>query len=470
MPLWLNILILIFVLNTLVVIIMENRQPSNTWVWILLLLLVPVVGLVMYYLIGTRASRHQFIKAEDLAALKAHTAAYATLPQNATKRDNELISLLQQTNKAYPISGNDITLFTSFRDLLLALEKDIRNARKHIHFQFFKFENDEVGRHISELLIEKAQEGVEVRVIIDAAANWSVSPHFYRHLKKNGVQVVAFNRIFPYISPFSNYRNHRKVVVIDKEIGYMGGMNIAERYLRGIKIGIWRDTHFRLAGPAVGEMQISFLSDWHFAHGELLNDAKYFPKGRIENAGSKGALMQIVTVNPTDPWRIMNQSLSLLFLHATDYIYLQSPYFIPTVPVMNALCSAALAGKDVRLMIPSQSDRGILVPKATFSYLERALTAGIRVFLYDAGYMHAKTVVVDDQVASIGSVNIDPRSLRLSFEINAFIYDHAIAIQQRQIFEQDMLQCHELQLDEWRKRSFLERYVESFARLLAPMF
>lgn len=467
---WLNIVLLIFVINTVVVIVMENRQPSNTWVWILLLLIVPVFGLVLYYLIGTRASRRQFISPEDLDTLKAHTASLVIPDSKIPLADNELISLLRRTNKAYPIGGNDITLYTSFADLLSPLEEDIRKARQHIHFQFFKFEDDEVGRRISDLLIAKAQQGVEVRVIIDAAANWSVSPRFFRRLRENGVQVVAFNSIFPYLSSFSNYRNHRKVVVIDGNIGYMGGMNIAARYLHGIRIGIWRDTHFRITGPAVGEMQIAFLSDWHFSCGELLNGTQYFPIQEKDATHSSGSVIQIVTVNPTDPWRIMNQAFSLLVLHTQKYVYLQSPYFIPTNPILNALCSAALAGKDVRLMIPAKSDKGILVPKATFSYLDRVLSAGVRVFLYDAGYMHAKTIVADDTICSIGSVNIDPRSLKLSFEINAFIYDPAIAVQQRDIFEQDMQQCHEIYLVEWRKRSFWKRNIESFARLFAPMF
>ncbi len=485
MPLWLHILIGVFAINTIVVIVMENRRPTDTLAWVLLLLFVPVFGLVLYFLVGTRPGRHTLIQQADLQQLKSYIAPAAIPPSPA---EEPLASLLLANNGALLTDNNQLQLYTTFKAMVEQLMQDIANAKHHIHFQFFKFEDDAIGRQISDLLIAKASSGVEVRVIYDAAANWSVPPTFFRHLRKGGVEVEPFNKIFPYLSSFSNYRNHRKVVVIDAQIGYVGGMNIAERYLTGIRTGIWRDTHCRITGPAVGELQIAFLSDWHFATHRLLYSPTYFassngentPKAEIQNnpkreidkpaANTPGVKLQIVTSNPTDPWRVMNQALPLLISHAQHYVWLQSPYFIPTDAILNAMCTMALAGKDVRLMIPAKSDRGILVPKATFSYLDRILTAGVKVYLYDAGYMHAKTVVVDDRIASIGSVNIDPRSISLSFEINAFIYDTRIACQQRLLFEQDILSAHLLTLEHWRQRSLLQRSAESFARLLAPMF
>lgn len=501
MPLWLHILIGIFAINAIVVIVMENRRPTDTLAWVLLLLFVPVFGLVLYFLVGTRPGRHTLIQQADLQQLKSYIAPAAIDP---TPNEQPLASLLLANNGALLTDDNHLQLYTTFREMVEQLMQDIASAKHHIHFQFFKFEDDAIGRQISDLLIAKASSGVEVRVIYDAAANWSVPPAFYRRLRNGGVEVEPFNKIFPYLSSFSNYRNHRKVVVIDAQIGYMGGMNIAERYLTGIRTGIWRDTHFRITGPAVGELQIAFLSDWHFATHQLLNSPSYFattmthtkeaennpvaeaehtlpndpqnnPKREIENPATsandtQGVKLQIVTSNPTDPWRVMNQALPLLISQAQRYVWLQSPYFIPTDAILNAMCTMALAGKDVRLMIPAKSDRGILVPKATFSYLDCILSAGVKVYLYDAGYMHAKTLVVDDRITSIGSVNIDPRSISLSFEINAFIYDTRIALHQHHLFEQDILSAHLLDLTTWRQRSFLQRSAESFARLLAPMF
>lgn len=461
MPLWFRIVVAVFALNAVVAIITENRRPANTWAWILLLLTVPVIGLVIYYLFGTRASSFPLISQKDWQQLKQHSES-----QRITQvPDYPLVNLLQTINTAYPIAGNATRLYTTFTGMWEDMQTDIAGAKESVHFQFFKFEDDQVGQQVSNLLIAKAQQGVEVRVLYDAAACWMVPQRFFRRLRDNGVMVEAFNRIFPFLTPFSNYRNHRKVVVIDGSIGYLGGMNIAERYRKGVHGGIWRDTHLRIDGPAVSELQTTFLMDWHFASKRLVCDDKYYP--HITPQGV--SLMQIVSANPSDPWRVMNQSLTMLVARSNRYVYLQSPYFLPTESLMNALCSAAQAGVDVRIMLPIRGDKGILVPKASCSFYERALRAGVRIYLYQNGYLHAKTAVSDDAIVSIGSTNIDPRSLRLSFEVNAFIYDADVALQQRDIFIDDMHYCHTLTLEEWQHRSHSERLKESLARLFMPI-
>ncbi len=461
MPLWFQIVLALFALNAIMVVITENRHPANTWAWILLLLFVPFVGLIIYFLFGTRATRFPLISTADWHKLKSHS-----LPQCATQvPDYPLIKLLYASNTAYPIAGNGTRLYTTFAAMWADMQNDIAHAEHSVHFQFFKFEADSVGQQVSDLLIRKAQEGVEVRVLYDAAANWLVSPAFFRRLKNNGVEVEPFNRIFPFLTPFSNYRNHRKVVVIDGHIGYLGGMNIAERYKNGVHGGIWRDTHLRIEGPAVSELQTTFLMDWHFASKHLLDSAAYYPA--IAPKGD--SLIQIASANPSDPWRVMNQSLTMLVARSNRYVYLQSPYFLPTESLMNALCSAAQAGIDVRLMLPIRGDKGILVPKAGCSFYERALRAGVRIYLYTNGYLHAKTAVSDDAIAGIGSTNIDPRSLRLSFEVNAFIYDASVAQELRDTFMADTHFCQELDLTTWQRRSRFERMKESLARLFMPI-
>ena len=461
MPLWLRIVVAVFALNAIAVIVTENRRPANAWAWILLLLTIPGIGLIIYYLFGTRASRFPLISTADWQRLKAHSE-----PQSAKQvPDYPLVNLLQSINTAYPIAGNDTRLYTTFTTMWEDMQADIAEATESVHFQFFKFEDDQVGQQVSNLLIAKAQQGVEVRVLYDAAANWLVPHRFFRRLRDNGVMAEPFNRIFPFLTPFSNYRNHRKVVVIDGRIGYLGGMNIAERYKKGVHGGIWRDTHLRISGPAVSELQTTFLMDWHFASKRLLCNDLYYPQ--IDPQGP--SLMQIASANPSDPWRVMNQSLTMLVARSNRYVYLQSPYFLPTESLMNALCSAAQAGIDVRLMLPVRGDKGVLVPKASCSFYERALGAGVRIYLYQNGYLHAKTAVSDDTIASIGSTNIDPRSLRLSFEVNAFIYDAEVARKQRNIFLDDMKYCHALTLEEWQRRSRIERLKESLARLFMPI-
>lgn len=461
MPPWLHIVIIVFALNTILVVITENRHPANTWAWIILLLFVPLFGLIIYYLFGTRATHFPLISTRDWLKLKSHSSPYSV----ADIHDYPIIKLLENTNTAYPIGGNTTKLYTTFSAMWEDMQGDIARAQQSVHFQFFKFEDDPVGQQVSNLLIQKARQGVEVRVLYDAAANWLVPQRFFRKLKENGVLVEPFNRIFPFLTPFSNYRNHRKVVVIDGKIGYLGGMNIAERYKKGVHGGIWRDTHLRIAGAAVSELQTTFLTDWKFASKKLLNEDIYYP--HIQPQGT--TLIQIASANPSDPWRVMNQSLTMLVARSNKYVYLQSPYFLPTESLLNALCSAAQAGIDVRIMLPIRGDKGVLVPKASCSFYERVLTAGVRIYLYTNGYLHAKTAVSDDLIASIGSTNIDPRSLKLSFEVNAFVYDATIARQQHDIFLNDIQYCQELDLHTWAHRTHWERFKESIARLFIPL-
>ena len=423
-PLWLNIVILLVAIHLTLVVLMEHRRPTTALAWILVLVLLPVVGIVMYYLFGVSVRNKHLIDRSKFVELKMHTAPYE---KKGVSGYSQLIPMMLNVNHSYPTWGNDLKVYTLFQDMLDDLKADMERARHHIHFEFFKIESDEVGRDISEVLIRKAQEGVEVRVMYDAAACWLVPPHFYRRLSNGGVKVEAFSPIFPILSPFANYRNHRKIVVVDGKVGYTGGMNIAERYLKGISSGIWRDTHMRITGPAVTELQTAFLGDWFLTSKEWISSEVYYPAQRCN--GNK--LMQVVISNPTSQWRVMDLSLSEMISAAQEYVYLQTPYFVPSDAIM--------------------------------------MEAGVRVFLYDKGFLHAKTVVSDDKVVSIGSVNIDNRSVTQSFEINTFTYDQEFAREQREVFLHDMESCHELDLNSWMERPYFQRFKESVARLFAPL-
>ncbi len=461
-PLWLNIVILLVAIHLTLVVLMEHRRPTTALAWILVLVLLPVVGIVMYYLFGVSVRNKHLIDRSKFVELKMHTAPYE---KKGVSGYSQLIPMMLNVNHSYPTWGNDLKVYTLFQDMLDDLKADMERARHHIHFEFFKIESDEVGRDISEVLIRKAQEGVEVRVMYDAAACWLVPPHFYRRLSNGGVKVEAFSPIFPILSPFANYRNHRKIVVVDGKVGYTGGMNIAERYLKGISSGIWRDTHMRITGPAVTELQTAFLGDWFLTSKEWISSEVYYPAQRCN--GNK--LMQVVISNPTSQWRVMDLSLSEMISAAQEYVYLQTPYFVPSDAIRKSLYGAAWAGVDVRLMIPAKPDVGMLVSNASKWYLQQMMEAGVRVFLYDKGFLHAKTVVSDDKVVSIGSVNIDNRSVTQSFEINTFTYDQEFAREQREVFLRDMESCHELDLNSWMERPYFQRFKESVARLFAPL-
>ena len=460
---WIKLVILLFALNLSVVVMMQRRRPSDAWAWILVLVFVPVMGILLYYLFGFPAKDRPLISDERLQILKSYTAPLCTEGED---RVNPLIPLLQRVNQSYPTRGNGIEFYTAFADMFQALKADIQAARHHIHLEFFQIESDPVGDELSDLLINKVKEGVEVRVIYDAAACWLVPRSFYRRMQNGGVQIKAFNPIFPILSPFSNYRDHRKVVVIDGKIGFTGGMNIAERYLLGVRGGIWRDTHIRMIGPSVSELQTAFLSDWQFTRKEWIHDDVYYP---VPLRSDQNLLIQMISSNPTDSWRVMDLSISQTIFSSRRYLYLQSPYFLPSESIRVSLHAAALSGVDVRVMIPTQPDKGHITINASRWYVEQMLQAGVRFYFYDNGYMHSKTIVSDDQVTSIGSVNIDSRSLSQAFEIDAFIYDREVALHQKQLFLDDIKFCHELDLKTWQQRPRWNRVKESFCHLLAPL-
>ena len=350
-------------------------------------------------------------------------------------------------------------IFTDCTDMVNHLRADLAEAKHHIYFQFFKFEADELGRQIGDLLIQRAKEGVDVRVIYDAVACWYVPRRFFRHLQRGGVKVLAFNRLFSHNGIPVNFRNHRKIVSIDGAVAYVGGMNIAQRYCHGVHSGIWRDTHLRLTDTtAVKELESVFLWDWTECTDNLQLPA------------DTHSPIHILPINPTDKVMRMDALICYMLCHAQRYIYFQSPYFIPSTTILSALQAARNRGVEVRLMLPIRGDKGILVPKATASHYDHLLREGVKIYLYRRGYMHAKTIVMDDRLTSIGSANIDPRSLRLSYEVTAVFTDGDTALQQRHNFEQDMAECTLLTLAEWQKRSPWQRLAEFIGRLFEKHF
>ncbi|MGM9826417.1 MAG: phosphatidylserine/phosphatidylglycerophosphate/cardiolipin synthase family protein [Paludibacteraceae bacterium] len=372
-------------------------------------------------------------------------------------------------------------IFTDCTDMVQHLRTDLAGATRYIYFQFFKFEADELGKAIGELLIERAKAGVDVRVIYDAVACWYVPRRFFRHLQKGGVKVLGFNGLFSDNGIPVNFRNHRKIVSIDGATAYVGGMNIAQRYCDGVHGGIWRDTHLRLTDPtAIQELESVFLWDWTECKGDLLLPQYHMevrsPGRTIDNENQKNEAslylspIHILPINPTDKVMRMDALICYMLHHAQRYIYFQSPYFIPSATILSALKAARNKGVEVRLMLPIRGDKGILVPKATASHYDLLLREGVKIYLYRRGYMHAKTIVMDDRLTSIGSANIDPRSLRLSYEITAVFTDGDTALQQRHIFEQDMSDCTLLTLSEWQKRSLWQRLAEFIGSLFEHHF
>lgn len=455
------------IIGTIVVIVLDNRNPVKTLAWILVLMFLPVVGLVFYFFFGRSQRRVRIIGKKGYGRLlKKPMAEY--LAQDACElplRYHRLISLFRHTNQAFPFDGNRVEIYTSGLSMLQALLRELSKATRHIHLEFYIFEDDAVGRLVRDVLMEKARAGVEVRVIYDDVGCWHVPHRFFEEMREAGIEVRSFLKVrFPLFTSKVNYRNHRKMVVIDGRIGFVGGMNLAERYMRGFPWGIWRDTHLLLEGKAVHGLQTAFLLDWYFVDRTLVTSSAYFPK--IESCGS--SLAQIVTNEPIGPWKDIMQGLVMAMTGARKYFYIQTPYFLPTESVLMAMQTAALSGVDVRLMLPMRADSR-LTHWGSCSYLADVLGAGVKVYFYKKGFLHSKLMVSDDELSTVGSTNVDFRSFEHNFEVNAFIYDRDTACRMREIFLQDQRDCVQVFLKNWAKRPWGRKATESVVRLLAPL-
>ncbi len=465
-----EIFLLLIVVGSIVLVIMENRKPYISLFWVMLLVVLPGVGLVLYLLLGKDYRSRRVIKADELAqldALRNQAVGDSIVEAPADDKYTKLASMMRSANDSPLFSGNQVRIFTDFTPLFQAMLDDIAAAKHFVHIQFYIVEDDEVGRQLSSLLIRKAQQGVDVRLIFDSWANLFVRDRYYDHMRQGGVKVQSFQKLLPsMLTREVNCRTHRKIVVIDGQVGYTGGMNIARRYRDGINHGNWRDTHIRLQGPAASQLEVSFLSDWRFCTKELLAQPRFFPP---HDPSPHSSLAQIITSGPMDEWNTVMQGLVQAIAQSRRYLYLQTPYFIPTHPILLALRNAALAGVDVRLMIPSTADRGAVMLYASQSYFRDLLPAGVKIYMYNKGYLHAKTMVCDDDFVTIGSTNIDPRSLEQNFEVNAFLYDSELAIHQRNIFMDDLRECTLIDPAEWEHRPAWHKFRQSFSRMLTPI-
>lgn len=455
------------ILFTIVIVLLDNRNPVKTMAWVLVLVFLPVVGLAFYFFFGRNTRKERLISKKGFSRLSKRPMAEYQAQEalgDFTGR-NQLIPFFHRVSNALPFEGNDVQVFTDGYSMYQELFRRIAKAKHHIHLEFYIFENDAVGRLLRDLLIDKAREGVSVRLLYDDVGCWDVNPMFYDEMLCEGIEVRSFLKVrFPQFTSKVNYRNHRKLAIIDGKVGFIGGMNIALRYLKGVPWGVWRDTHICLKGKAVYGIQTAFLTDWFAVDRTLLTSAQYFPK--MDSVGTSVA--QIVTSDPVGEWHDIMLGLVKAISCAQRYIYVETPYFLPTEQVMAAFQTAALSGVDVRLMIPKKAD-AFITHKGTMSYLDELMKSGVKVYFYRAGFLHSKLWVADDEWASVGSTNLDFRSFEHNFEANAFFYDEKTVCAMKEIFLEDMKKCMTLSQKIWDKRSFKNKIVESVVRLLAPL-
>ncbi len=475
------LLSIVFILNILVAIIlifMERRDASATWAWLLILFFVPLAGFLLYLIFGQNLSRKRLFVWKDLhkigiehlihtqiQAIKDNTFPFQNLD---TKKHQSLIYMHLINNDAVLTQDNRVNLFTDGKDKFRSLFRDIESAKDHIHLQYYIFRNDNLGKRLIRTLTRKAMEGVEVRVLFDDLGSRKTSKKPFRQLIEAGGHVEEFfPSSFPFINPRLNYRNHRKLGIIDGKIGYVGGFNVGDEYL-GLKsqFGYWRDTHLRIIGTAVHALQTRFILDWNQAttrHPIAYSD-RYFPV--TPPVGE--VTMQIVTSGPDSEWEQIKNGYIKMITSAKKSIYIQTPYFVPDASLLDALRIASLSGVDVRMMIPNKPDH-MFVYWATYSYIGELLKAGAKIYLYENGFIHAKTIIVDDEISSVGTANIDVRSFRLNFEVNAFMYHQPTTRQLSAIFQSDLGQSRELTMEEYEQRPLKIRFKESVSRLLSPI-
>lgn len=459
----------IIIIITMVRVLMDNRQPAKTMAWMLVLMFIPFLGIILYIFFGqnTRKERKIWQQSLDQLTKRSMLEFVEQKDFNIPEEYRTISNLFMNQNLALPFKNNEVEIYTSGYDFFPSLLMEIGKAEHHIHIDTFIVSNDPLGRLIADALIDKARQRIEVRLIYDDVGSWRTPNSFFTRMRNEGIEVYAFMPVrFPAFTSRVNYRNHRKICVIDGEVGFIGGMNIARRYVQGTPKQSWRDTHVKLTGAAVYGLQRAFLVDWYFVSKVLITERSYYPEIII---GQNNSLVQVVTSSPTSLWPEIEQGYVRILTNAKHYVYMETPYFLPTDPILFAMRVAALSGVDVRLMIPYETDTKV-VEWASRSYVIEASKAGVKILLYRKGFNHSKLLVSDDAMATIGSTNVDFRSFENDFEANAFFYDKKIALQVKEVFLAD--QKDSIDLDDVRrfiKKPFLQRLWESFVRLLSPL-
>lgn len=468
---WLILLVyLVIVLGAMVAVLLDNRQPAKTMAWLLVLVFIPVIGVILYFFFGQNTRKEKIISSQSLDQLTKRSIL-SFVDQRDLKLPEDyrtLIRLFSNEGLALPYKNNRVNILTDGYDYVFALLAAIGRARHHIHLGVYIFADDPLGYLVADALIDKSQQGVEVRVIYDDVGCWNVPSSFFERMRDAGIDVHAFMPVkFPAFTSKINYRNHRKLCIIDGCEGFIGGMNIAQRYVSGRKGEGWRDTHLHIEGAAVYGLQSAFLIDWYFVDRTLISDRVYYPE--VKQQLYNNCIAQVVTSNPTSRWPEIEQGYVRIILEAKQYVYMETPYFLPTEPVLSAMHTAALGGIDVRLMLPIHTDTK-LAEWAGRSYVKEAIEAGVKVYYYKGRFNHSKLLVCDDFLCSCGSTNIDFRSFNNNFEANVFFYEEGMAIRMKSIFLRDM-ECCDLvdDVETFSNRPFFNRLWESFVRLFSPL-
>lgn len=482
---WITLIALIVLVANVIlsglVVFFERRNPASTWAWLLVLLFIPILGFIVYMIFGRNSKREKMFREKEKYDQEVyykylfhdvHSAEKVKLQKELIENKGKLVDAEYVTDLAHlhlnsgnwMTFNNQVEYFNNGKEKFESLVQDIRNAKKFIHLEYYIWRGDRLGARLVEELTKKAAEGVEVRILYDGIGNAGLPKYFFDQFHAAGGYTAAF---LPRFVVRLNYRNHRKLAIIDGEIGYIGGFNVGDEYLGIVKrYGPWRDTHLRFRGDAIDQMQMRFIKDWNFTakNGIIQLNEKYFPK----RPQFDGVRTQIVSSGPDTQWKNVRNGYFKMINEAESHVYLTTPYFVPDDGIFEALRVAALSGLDVRIIIPGNPDH-FFVYWASMSYLGELLEAGVRVYQYEKGFIHAKVLTIDGTVASVGSANMDIRSFDLNFEVNAFMYDEDITKVLENDFMNDLHCCVEITKEWYHRRRWWFRVKEAVARLISPM-
>ena len=461
-------------------IIYDTRSASKTLAYLLMAIFVPFAGMIFYFLFGINY-RKRIIYSKKLIAdekklSELHDRIVSSTVNNLKMHSDEmsvgegLVNLLLHDNLSPLTNGNNAKLLINGEDKFQEVINALKSAKDHIHMEYYIYENDLIGNLIKDLLIEKAREGISVRFIYDDFGSRQIRKKLVKELKEGGVEAYPFNRVrLLLFANRINYRNHRKIIVIDGKTGFTGGINISDRYINNGKTKnkvYWRDTHLRIDGPGIFILQHIFLCDWNFCSGQKVEaERKYFNTTPIPDGDVR---IQIAASGPDSPNSTIMLSLLKAITMAKKEVLITTPYFIPGGSILDGLTMAALSGVSVKLLVPGITD-SVIVNKAARSYYGELLAAGVEIYIYRKGFIHAKTMVIDNFVSIIGTTNLNHRSFNLDFEVNANIYDAAFSEKLSKVLYADLRDAEKINIERWKTRPAYLKLVERLARLLSPV-
>lgn len=474
---WSVIVVLNYMLaiSAAVTIILKNINPTKTLSYIIVLVIFPFLGIVVYYFFGQEYRKTKIFSRKHVLNQKVVKAIDKELELKTKELEeveeflddkSKLVKLLHNNSRSKLTRFNDVKILINGEQKFDYLLNDLKNAKHHIHIEYYIIKDDIIGSKVISMLCQKAEEGVKVRVSFDAVGS-KISFASKKKMKQSGVEFHSFMPVrFAKFTGKMNYRNHRKIAIIDGVIGYTGGINVSDNYLNyETKKTYWRDTHIRIKGESVRSLQILFLTTWEFvSEKEISVVESYFPKVNT----TSNIDIQIAASGPDTDWANIMEAIFTAITNADKYIYITTPYFIPNDEIITAIQVAARCGIDVRLMIPKESDSWT-AEHATNSYIDALLEADVKIYRYARGFVHAKTMVIDDIFCSIGTANMDYRSFNINFEVNALIYNETVSKDLKTIFLKDIKDSEQVQLEAWRNRSQFNKLQESFCRLWAPL-